>query len=168
MKVLPPPTQRRVRVRVRRHPASWLMLMATAAAIGAQGSARAEDQRLGRLFFTPERRAALDHQRTLNFEQAGAEQGTKLTVNGVVRRTDGRSTVWINGVPHDEGVPGLELRSRIDRRDPSQVMFDAGADAAVSRNVGESFDRASRAQRDGLATGSITFHGSGNRPLPRP
>lgn len=59
----------------------------------------AQAESLGRLFFTPQQRAALDRQRTLNrsfIANASADE-TSLTLNGEVSRSGGRSTRWING-----------------------------------------------------------------------
>jgi hypothetical protein len=73
---------------------------------GASTTAGAD---VGRLFFTPEQRAALDHlrrQNVRNTEVSDDESNQDLTspgpapeharVNGVVRRSDDRHTVWIN------------------------------------------------------------------------
>lgn len=62
-------------------------------------TARAEQEALGRLFFTPQQRAELDRQRLLN---PGSSLGTQnqqgsQTINGEVRRSSGRNTRWING-----------------------------------------------------------------------
>jgi hypothetical protein len=58
---------------------------------------------LGRVFFTPAQRATLDNLRQQNIrsapgsdkEQAAPAQ-QYVSVNGVVRRSDGKSTVWLN------------------------------------------------------------------------
>lgn len=59
---------------------------------------QAEEQGLGRLFFTPQQRALLDRQRlhTPN-PRAGLERESSYTINGEVRRSSGRSIRWING-----------------------------------------------------------------------
>ena len=51
---------------------------------------------LGRLFFTPGQRAQLDREYA---QQAPAEERhtPALTLNGIVQRSDGARTVWING-----------------------------------------------------------------------
>jgi hypothetical protein len=57
---------------------------------------------LGRLFFTPAQRNALDAGKQLDRpKQAGpAVRGPRsVTVNGIVTRSDGESTVWVNGAP---------------------------------------------------------------------
>lgn len=94
---------------------------------------------LGRLFFTPEQRAQLDVIRARRDPRqpvpTGAEpvgttpaptpQGPDtVTYNGVVRRSDGKSTVWINGKPIDE-------RSRI-RASRDVNVVGMRADGAVS------------------------------------
>jgi len=69
--------------------------------LGAGAAAGAD---LGRLFFTPEQRATLDNARKQNIrseigsenEQQAAPVPQNISVNGVVRRSDGKSTVWIN------------------------------------------------------------------------
>lgn len=56
----------------------------------------------GRLFFTPEQRAMLDNARRQNIQQATEEQAAMsggVTFNGVVQRSDGRATLWVNNRP---------------------------------------------------------------------
>lgn len=94
---------------------------------------------LGRLFLTPEQRVQLDGIRARRDPRqpvipvaepaasvpAPAPQGPdSITYNGVVRRSDGKSTVWINGRPIDE-------RSHI--RSPRDInVVGMRADGAVS------------------------------------
>lgn len=66
---------------------------------------------LGRLFHTPEQRAALDRQRLAGPAKAG-DDGQPLTLNGRVVRSSGRNTAWINGVPVDESG-GNATRQRV-------------------------------------------------------
>jgi hypothetical protein len=77
----------------------------------AQAPASAEAPELGRLFFTPAERAHLDELRrrppsppqvavTSQAEQSPAAPTPQyITVNGVVRRSDGTTTVWVNNKP---------------------------------------------------------------------
>lgn len=64
-----------------------------------QGSSWAQQEALGRLFFTPQQRAELDRQRLLNpgANSDAVDNETSQTFNGEVRRSNGRSTRWING-----------------------------------------------------------------------
>lgn len=52
---------------------------------------------LGRLFFTPEERAALDAGGPVHAEAETQTEIAPRRLDGIVRRSDGRGTVWING-----------------------------------------------------------------------
>lgn len=70
-----------------------------------QSAAWAQPEPLGRLFFTPQQRAALDRQRQLNpnFLANATDADTSLSINGEVRRSSGRNTRWINGEAQSNG-----------------------------------------------------------------
>jgi hypothetical protein len=63
---------------------------------------------LGRLFFTPEERANLDRARltggNLDQEQESTpdQQPESLTLNGIVKRSSGKITVWVNHAVQNE------------------------------------------------------------------
>jgi hypothetical protein len=88
----------------------WLCLLLLVIA----GNAAAADATLGRLFYTPEQRAALEEARRRNIraEEQAAEASKKpkpdgprtVTLNGVVRRSDGESMIWVNGKPVENEV----------------------------------------------------------------
>jgi len=76
-----------------------------AAATSVPASAQ---ERFGRLFFTPAQRASLDIARsqraraalsTEKPEQEAAPVPQTITYSGVLRRSDGKTTVWINNQP---------------------------------------------------------------------
>lgn len=69
-------------------------------------TARPQSEPLGRLFFTPEQRAVLDRQRLADQLPGGSasKDGAAYTINGIVKRSSGRQTTWINGTPIDNGV----------------------------------------------------------------
>jgi hypothetical protein len=51
------------------------------------------EETLGRLFFTPERRQALDRQRQLNIQDSKqVVEDPTLTINGMVTRSSGKRT----------------------------------------------------------------------------
>lgn len=83
------------------------LLLASSWAAGAQPDG------LGRLFFTPEQRAALDRQRELGSGSGKAESQT-YTIDGIVRRSSGHRTTWINGSPvqEDEARPEVAAIGR--------------------------------------------------------
>ena len=86
---------------MRRLPISLLIALAAAPA-SAQG------EPLGRLFFTPQQRAALDRERLLGISQrpSGLDGDASYTFNGEVRRSSGKNTRWINGEPQTAGGRG--------------------------------------------------------------
>lgn len=72
-----------------------------------------EGEPLGRLFFTPQQRAALDRERLLGFNQrpSGLEGEASYTFDGEVRRSSGKHTRWINGQPQaaTTRTPGVAI-----------------------------------------------------------
>jgi hypothetical protein len=79
------------------------------------GAARAAE--LGRMFFTPAQRDTLDNARKQNIrvEIGTDEEQTTTTaapvpqnvsVNGVIRRSDGKNTIWLNNRAVSERQPG--------------------------------------------------------------
>ncbi len=119
---------------------------ACALAIGIGAAIPVAATELGRLFMTPEERAALDRLR----EQGSApavveaaaeelpapaeaaappEQPPRITVNGFVRRPDGRSVAWVNGMSTLDGdfaaqhfaVPGTTRGERVRIATPGDL-----------------------------------------------
>ena len=93
---------------------------------------------LGRLFHTPEQRAMLDLARKSTPLSAAGEidtaSGQGLSVTGVVTRSDGRRSTWVNGrVEHDVGVTRNQDRSQV------WVKLPGGE---VKLKVGQSLDPA--------------------------
>lgn len=58
---------------------------------------------LGRLFFSPIERAKLDQQARKEHTQ-DSRTDTTVTVNGIIKRSDGSRIAWINGKPHEVGA----------------------------------------------------------------
>lgn len=99
---------------------------------------------MGRIFFTPEQRAQLDAARA---QKAVASQvrddplPETITYNGIVRRSDGKATVWINNkpLPDNELRSGSVLTGNIDRDGQVRLQTGQGAGAAQVRlKVGQS------------------------------
>jgi hypothetical protein len=69
--------------------------------------AAAQEEALGRLFFTPQQRAAFDRERLLGGSQRSAalEGESSYVFNGEVRRSSGRNTRWFNGEAQEVGGP---------------------------------------------------------------
>ena len=122
-------------------------------------------QELGRLFFTPEQRAALDARRKARVpdKPAAAPQAeSPLTrIDGAVRRSGGKSTVWVNGEMIPEGAQAEAARVAPRERGAGRVTLPAGESTERSLRVGESLDRGSGEVRDVIGDGEIRI---GPRP----
>lgn len=112
---------------------------------------------LGRLFLTPERRAALERQRQLNIQETQQViEGATLSVSGVVKRSSGKTTTWVNGTPQDDSSSATGVRVEIDRANPARTTVVAGEESPASLRVGESINRATRETTSGVGEGRIT------------
>lgn len=107
-------------------------------------------QELGRLFFTPDQRAALDARRKARVpdKPAATPQAEEPTtrVDGVVRRSGGKSTVWINSEPVADD-PRRAGAHPGDKSDSVSVPVGESAQRYDLR-VGETLDRGSGEVRD--------------------
>jgi hypothetical protein len=133
-----------------------LAISLLAAALLLPAAPAAADE-LGRLFLTPERRAALERQRQLNIREEEAravEVGATLSVTGVVRRSSGRSTTWINDTPQDERTES-GVRVEIDRANPGKTTVVTGEEAPAELKVGETINRSTRETSSGVGEGRI-------------
>lgn len=138
------------------HPSAVVLLLGFALANAAHAEA------LGRLFFTPERRVALERQRQLNIQEAQSLESSTMSLNGVVVRSSGRKTVWVNSrAQHDSAAPG-GVAADVSRREPGKAVLSAGEEAPASLKVGETFNRATREKADALGGGQARV----NRPAP--
>jgi hypothetical protein len=112
----------------------------------------ASAQELGRLFFTPEQRRALDARRSARVPDrpaAAVVASPTLRLDGYVKRSGGKSTVWINGEPADDTV-------RLPSASESTVTLGIGdTGARVRMKPGQSLDRGNGEVRDGIGDGEI-------------
>jgi hypothetical protein len=115
-------------------------------------------QELGRLFFTPDERAALDARRRARVpdKPAAAVVASPTTkLDGYVKRSRGPSTVWVNGEALPEGsgdAPRIGPRVSIP-------LGEGGRRAAL--RPGEVLDRGTGEVRDVIGDGEIRV-----RPTP--
>ncbi len=130
---------------------------------------------LGRLFLTPDQRAQLEIARAQRdrrlpiAETEGAPtaapvpQGPDVvTYSGVVRRSDGKSTVWLNGKPVNErnrSQPEHEVSVTGLQRDGAVSVAIPQADRRASLKVGQSLE---------VTSGAIEESYSRRVTLPRP
>jgi hypothetical protein len=112
------------------------------------------DETLGRLFFTPEKRAALERSRKLNLRQAQQIEGATMSLEGIVRRSDGNGTAWINGRPHNVSDPRHGVAIGL-RPDAAGATVSVGDEAPSRLRVGETVNRGTREKRDVLGEGRV-------------
>ena len=113
-------------------------------------------QDLGRLFFTPERREALDRQRQFKVpENLEVPDDPTLTINGVVTRSSGKRTVWINGTAQEDGHADSGLVVAPSRGNPGQVLVQPEDGPTTRVGVGDTVNRNTGDATDLLGDGSI-------------
>jgi len=144
-----------------------LILAIVLSGLSAAGSA--QEPPLGRLFLTPEQRAALDNARRNKIRAeavvAAADKKPKappaksVTINGVVSRSDGESTIWINGHA-TEGETQDGMRAVIAPGSASSVVV---REPARGKHV-----RLKVGQRADLISGKIEESYQQRRPAVRP
>ncbi len=139
--------------------AAWTVLVAVGTALlVAAGAPQAQE--LGRLFFTPEQRSALDARRKARVPDKPAAtpvtESPVTRVDGAVRRAGGKSTVWVNGEAIPEGAQpdGARVESRGPNTGRVSIPVGEGAQRFDLR-VGESLDRGSGEVRDLIGDGEI-------------
>ncbi len=116
----------------------------------------ADATELGRLFFTPERRTALERQRTLNIQEAQTLQGTTMSLDGVVYRSSGKATVWVNRQAQTENEASRTgVGAVISPKTPGSVLLSPGEEAPAQLKVGEAMNRATGERTTRLGGGSV-------------
>jgi len=110
-----------------------------------------QQEPMGRLFFTPAQRSSLDVARGQRArtglateptaEQPSAPQEQTITYGGMVRRSDGKSTVWINGKPvtEREAVGSTAVVGRVGA-DGSVSVQNPQSGRSVSLKPGQSLE----------------------------
>jgi len=148
-----------------------LMLIALCAlspAVCAQAEVKAPSAQapIGRLFFTPAERAQLDIARVQRKPPAQAAVAAPppveappaaqvVTYGGIVRRSDGRSMLWINNrlVEEKDALKGLSVKGKVGA-DGAVTLQVPETGASISVKVGQSVE---------LQTGRV---GEARKPIP--
>jgi len=134
-------------------PAISLLLAASMAPHAATG------QEVGRLFFTPEQRSALDARRKARIPDKPAAtivESPVTRMDGFVTRSGGKSTVWVNGEPIPEGTQPEGMRVFPRRTESGRVTVELSeVDTKVDLKIGQSFDRGTGEVRDSLDGGEV-------------
>lgn len=120
---------------------------------------------LGRLFMTPEMRSALERRRQVKVEvvEARSLEGSSMRLDGVVVRSSGKSTVWVNDRPQGENAADTGVAASVTAQQPAQAKLSTGDEAPADLKVGVTLNRATRETSGGLAAGEIRVR----RPAPQ-
>lgn len=119
------------------------LLLFAALSLQLTRAVHAQGEALGRLFYSPAQRAALDaNVRSTSKETRPATVPPSVTVNGVVTRSDGEGTVWIDGHAYHRGDTG-RVQIRVQPDDPAEVELKVqGVPRRQSVRVGQRLDPA--------------------------
>ncbi|MCK5435432.1 MAG: hypothetical protein KAI88_02270 [Nitrosomonadaceae bacterium] len=118
-----------------------MSLVLTALSCGAVAQ-----EKIGRLFFTPEQRIRLEQLESKPEGETAVIISDKILVNGIVQRNGGSRVVWINGVPQSQkGTNGILVERDIT---PDSVPVKIpGTGNLVRLKVGQSIDLNSSVNR---------------------
>jgi hypothetical protein len=108
-----------------------LLAIFVACTTSAQATEADWQNGLGRLFVSPQRRALLDELRHNNARVDSTQQLDSVRLDGIVRRSSGKQTVWINGQGYTDHAPVTHL-------DDSSARVISGSKDGVELKVGES------------------------------
>lgn len=107
-----------------------------------------ESHKIGRLFFSPDERAMLDQirQKSSGSTLSATEQ---ITLNGIVRRSSGKTTSWINHVPQqeNEAPQGVAVKQGPTSKPSAVLLLPSGK--KVNLKAGQTFDTTKGKVREG-------------------
>lgn len=136
-----------------------IFLLATASLLGLAVPAGAEP--LGRLFFSPGERARLDQMRNGNVDDnapTGQPSPTEqVTLNGLVRRSSGKTTAWINQLPQNENETPQGVAVQGQTAKPS-ALLRLPSGKQVQLKAGQTFDITKGKIREGYEGSTAPPH----------
>ena len=100
---------------------------------------------LGRLFFTPQQRNALDlaRQHSSNLDTAHESEPDSITLNGVIKRSDGQHIVWINQRAFSDRSTVERVSVSRDKNSGRYTVQLPYSDKRVQLKVGQSMEATS-------------------------
>lgn len=114
------------------------------------------EEALGRLFFTPERRQTLDRQRQFNIqEKQEIPEEPTFTIDGVVTRSSGKRTVWVNGVAQNDNETPSGVEVLPGKRQPGVVTIQSANTPGGNAKVGDTVNRTTGEAADLIGDGTI-------------
>jgi hypothetical protein len=113
-----------------------------------RAEAATESHKIGRLFFSPDERAMLDRTRQKSGGSA-VSSSEQITLNGIVRRSSGKTTAWINQVPqHENEAPqGVAVQQGRTSKPSALLLLPSGK--KIDLKAGQTFDTAKGKVREG-------------------
>ena len=117
-------------------------------ALSVMANAASAAELQGRVFFTPEQRAQLEAARAQKDRQPPPAEGEiaappaphTVTYGGIVRRNDGKSTVWLNDKPISDRRSATGAGISSVRADGAITLKPPQAERSVSLKVGQSLE----------------------------
>ena len=137
-------------------------LTALGLSLGSHAMAATQPPALGKLFLTPEKRQSLDRQRESNLRETESTEAETLQLDGIVQRSSGRHSVWINQRMQSESDKGLGVE--VQRRSPASANISPAREAPTRLRVGESVDRGSGERRDVVPPGGVSIDHAPPKP----
>jgi hypothetical protein len=122
-----------------------VLVIATLVAAAASHAALAQNSQLGRLFYTDRQRAALDAniRSIVKKPEKAVPIPPSVTLNGIVTRSDGERTVWIDGRAYHRDPPA-DLGITTRPADPGMAELEVkGVARRLPIRVGQRVDPAS-------------------------
>lgn len=116
--------------------------------VSLRAEAPTESHEIGRLFFSPDERAMLDRVRNKRGGNT-ASPTEQITLNGIVRRSSGKTTTWINQVPqHENEAPqGVSIQPGQASKPTTVLLLPSGKQ--VQLKAGQTFDTTKGKVREG-------------------
>ena len=122
---------------------------------------------LGRLFFTPSQRNALDAGKSLGKSAPVAPGPRTVHLNGVVTRSDSERTLWINGKAYYGGSPD-SVQVRTNSATPGTTTIRVpGAGPSAQVKVGQQLDVKSGKVRENYSRRAATGAAAPDNPAPQ-
>lgn len=120
---------------------------------------------LGRLFYTPAQRAALDKMREKNVGKEAASEKQpapptpqNVSLDGIVRRSDGKNTVWLNNRAVSERQAG-SIEVSTGKNDNRVKLTVPESGRSIDLKVGQTAE---------IISGTIAESYARRAPLPKP
>lgn len=132
-----------------------LLITITALSLCCHTQAAPPAGALGKLFLTPEKRQLLDRQRDSNLRESESVESETLQLDGVVQRSSGRHSVWVNQRMQSENDKGLAVG--VQPRSPASADIAPSKEPATRLRVGESLDRGTGQRQDVVPPGGVSI-----------